>query len=256
MSKRWKIVLAIVAAVVALSLGGGAIALAADGDQPATTSNPLLARVVLILGNGINEQRLTDALKQARQQAVSEAISKALDNAVLNNVITLGEKNAINAWLAQQPDPANKDAMKAWWDKRPQVSDPKVYQRFLGARGKIMQFGYCFGFNWNLGTPVMQKAAALLNIQEQTLTAAFKQAAQELQGQKLQQALDNAVKNGKLTQDEATQIQTWWSQRPAALDKFAPGLGLGRMGGGLCGPRMGGGERLQASGLQSQTATQ
>lgn len=236
MSKRWKLILAMVAVVVVLLLAGTAIALAADGSQPATTSNPLLARVAQLLGNGMTEQQLTDALKQARQQAASEAITKALDNAVTNNVISQADKDAIEGWLAQQPDPANKEAMKTWWSQRPQISNPQVYQRFLGARAKIMRFGYCFGFNWALGAPVMQKAAAILHIDEQTLVNAFKQAAKELQGKRLQTALDNAVKNGKLNQDEADQIQTWWSQRPAALDKVAPGLGFGRMG-GFCGPR-------------------
>ena len=253
MSKRWKIILAVVAAVVVLSLGAGAIALAADGSQPTTTSNPLLARVVEILNNGTTEQQLTDALKQARQQVVSEAVTKALDNGVTNNVITQAEADAIKTWLAQQPDPANKDAMKTWWGQRPQVANPKVYQRFLCARARIMRYGYWFGYQGALGAPVMQKAAAILSIDEQTLVNAFKQAAQELQGQKVQQALDNAVKNGKLTQDEANQIQTWWSQRPAALDKVAPGLGMGRMG-GFFGPR--GGARLQAPNQQSTKTTQ
>lgn len=229
MSKRWKIILAVVAAVVVLSLAGGAIALAADGDQPATTTNPLLARVAQLIGK--SEADLTSALKQARQQAAGEAITKALDNAVTNNVITQADDDAIKAWLAQQPDPANKEAMKTWWSQRPQISNPNVYQRFLGARAMVMRFGYGFALRLTFSTPVMQKAATILGVDEQTLVNAFKQAAQELQGQRLQTALDNAVKNGKLNQDEANQIQTWWSQRPAALDKVAPGLGFGRMGG-------------------------
>ena len=252
MSKRWKIILAVVAGVVVLSLAGTAIAFAADGSQPATsTSNPLLAKVAQLLGNGITEQQLTDALKQARQQAASEAINNALDNAVKNSVITPADETAIKAWLVQQPDPTNKDAMKTWWSQRPQISNPKIYLRFLGARALVMRFGYGVELRLGFSTPVMQKAATILNIDEQTLVNAFKQAAQELQGQRLQTALNNAVKNGKLTQDEANQIQTWWSQRPAALDKLAPGFGLGRMGGFL-GPRSG----LQAPQQQTTPTTQ
>jgi hypothetical protein len=230
MSKRWKIILAIVAGVVVLSLTGTAIAFAADGtSQPSTsTSNPLLAQVAQLIGK--TEQQLTDALKQARQQAASEAIDNALDNAAKNSVITQADETAIKVWLAQQPDPTNKDAMKTWWSQRPQISNPKVYNRLLGAHALVMRFGYGFALRLTFSTPVLQKTATILGIDEQTLVNAFKQAAQELQGQRLQTALNNAVKNGKLTQDEANQIQTWWSQRPAALDKLAPGFGLGRFG--------------------------
>jgi len=233
MSKKWKIVLAVVAAVVVISLAGAAVALAADGDEPATTSNPLLSGVAQILGNGMTEQQVADALKQARQEVAGAAITKAIDNAVTNNVITQADAEAIKAWLAQQPDPADKAAIKTWWEARPEISNPKVYDRFLGARRLVMRFGYCFAYRATLSTPVMEKAASILGVSTDALVNAFKQAAQELQSTRLQNALGNAVKNGKLTQDEANQIQQWWSQRPPALDKLGPGpgFGFGRMGG-------------------------
>ena len=234
MSKKWKIILAVVAAVVVLTVGGGAIVLANDGEQTAPASNPLLARVAELLGGNITEQDLVDALKAARIEVAKEQITAALDKAVANGVISTAEKASIEAWLAQQPDPAEKEAMKAWWADRPQISKPMLYFRFLGAHKAILRWGWCHGFAGIEGLPVMSKVAAKLGVTEEALINAFKQASQEMRTNKFQNALKNAVTNGRLTQGEADEITTWWAQRPAALDKFAPGFGFGRMGRGFC----------------------
>ncbi len=234
MSKKWKILLAAVAAIVVLTVGGGAIAMADDGTAPA--SNPLFVRVAQLLGR--NEAQLTDAFKSARLEVAREAVTAALDKAVADGIITTTEKASIQAWLAQQPDPANKDAMKTWWAARPQITKPALYHRFLGARGKILRYGWCHGFANIEESQVMKKVAAKLGVGEQALIDAFNTASQEMRTSAFQKALTNAVTNGRLTQAEAGQIETWWAQRPAALDKFAPGFGFGRMGKGFCGPRL------------------
>lgn len=234
MSKKWKIILAAVTAVVVLTVGGGAIVLANDSEQTQSTSNPLLARVAELLGNGVTEQALVDALKDARIEVAKEAITVALDKAVTNGVISSDEKASIQLWLSQQPDPADKEAMKAWWADRPQISKPMLYLRFLGVRKAIMRWGWCHGFAGIEGGQVISKVADKLGVTEEALINAFKQASQEMRTSKFQNALKNAVTNGRLTQGEADEIETWWAQKPAALDKFAPGFGLGRMGRGFC----------------------
>jgi hypothetical protein len=50
----------------------------------------------------------------------------------------------------------------------------------------------------------------------------------------LTKSLANAVTNGKITQAEADQIQSWWNQRPAAVEKLAPNGGF-CLPGGRCG---------------------
>jgi hypothetical protein len=232
MSKKWKILLTVIAAVVLLTVGGGAIVLANDGQQPSTVSNPLLARVAELLGK--TEAQLTDALKAARIEVAKEKITAALDKAVSSGVITDTEKTNILNWLAQQPDPADKAAMKTWWEARPQISKPIIYQRFLGVRRVILRYGWCHGFAGINGSEVTQKAAAKLGVTEQELVNAFRQVSQEMRTNRFQNALKNAVSNGRLTQGEADQITNWWAQRPAALDKFAPGFGFWRMGRGFC----------------------
>ncbi len=231
MSKKWKIFLAIIAAAVVLTLTGGAIVLAQD--QPAAVSNPLLARVAELVGK--TETQLTAALKEARIEAAKEAITTALDKAVTEGIITAVDKTALLVWLDKQPDPADKAAMKTWWDSRPEISKPELYGRFLGVRSRIMRWGWCHGFN-GIGQPlVLDKVAAKLGVTKDALSSAFKQASQELRANAFQKALSNAVTNGRLTQGEADEISSWWAQRPAALDKVAPGFGFGK---GFCGPRM------------------
>jgi hypothetical protein len=234
MSKKWKIILAAVATVVVLTVGGGAIVMA--DDETATASNPLLARVAEILEK--DEAEVVDAFKAARIEVAREAITAALDKAVTNDVITATDKLDIEAWLAQQPDPTDKDAMKAWWTARPEITKPALYWRFLGARRSILRYGWCHNFAGIAESQLIAKVAAKLGVGEQALVDAFNTARQEMRTSAFQKALANAVTNGRLNQAEATQIETWWSQRPAAVDKFAPGFGFGQMGRGCCEPRL------------------
>jgi hypothetical protein len=73
MSKKWRIIIAVLAAVVLLTVGTASVAMA---DEPASTSNAttgfpsLLARVATILG--ITEDELTSAFNQAREEMREE----------------------------------------------------------------------------------------------------------------------------------------------------------------------------------------
>ncbi len=226
MSRKWKILLIVLAAAVVLALGGTAIAMAADGTPPeaTTASNPLFAKVAATLG--ITEQALTNAFVQARTQVENQIIDKALANAVTNKAITQAESDAIKAWLAQRPEPPTKETLKTWWDARPTVANAGIYKRFLQAPARMRQFGYCLQRFGLADDVILPKVAKILNIDEATLRSAFQQAASELKQAQFDKALNNAVTNGKITQDEANQIKSWWASRPAALDKLAPGFGF------------------------------
>jgi hypothetical protein len=242
MSKKWKVFLAVIAAAVVLSLGGGAVVLA--DDPPATTSNAYLAAVATKLG--VTEQALTDAMKAARQELASAAIDTALAKAVEKQTITEAEAAAIKEWIAQQPAIGDAGAMKAWWDARPELANPKVYNGLIWTGRFARMWGWCHG---NLGIvnggEFQKKVAEKLGKTEQEVKDAFQAAAQEMKAAAFEKALANAVTSGKLTQEEADQISGWWAQRPAALDKFAPGFGgCGRGGfGGFGGMMRGRGVR-------------
>jgi len=243
MSKKMKILLAIVAAVVVLTVGGGVAALAAGETTPPTTttgttpSNPLLAKVAAIL-TPITEQQLVEAFKQAREQVDKDAITAWLAKAFENKTITAEEKAAIEKWLAAKPDPANKDAMKAWFEAEPKISKQRLLNEILRAPGKTKQL--MLGIDEDA---VMRKVAAILKIDKQKLIDAFQKAAVALRSDQFFKALEQVKKNGKITQGEEDQIKSWWNQRPAAVDKLAPnvvpGMG-GRVRGGMmrCPPRL------------------
>jgi hypothetical protein len=91
-------------------------------------------------------------------------------------------------------------------------------------------------------TDLYAKVAQILgnNITADNIESAFQQAQNEMRNQNIKNALDNAVKNGKISSDEENQIEQWWQNRPAAVDKLGippgPGVmgpgqpGLGKMG--------------------------
>ena len=114
MSKRMKILVSVLVAVVLLTVGGTATVMAQEG-EPAPTPEPtttalaatanttgLLARVAEKLG--ITEEELVNAFKQAQQEMREEAFIKALDRAVEKGRITEGEAAEIKEWWGQKPE--------------------------------------------------------------------------------------------------------------------------------------------------------
>ncbi len=73
----------------------------------------------------------------------------------------------------------------------------------------------------------ISKVATILGIDEAQVTAAVKQAAQETRDEMVQQGLQKAVDKGRLTQEQADEVQQWWQDRPEVLQQ--PGI-LGRLG--------------------------
>jgi hypothetical protein len=227
MSKKWKTVLTVIASVVLVTLIGGSVALA-DNSQQTRGSNPYLAAVATKLG--VTEQVLTDAIKQAHKDLAGSAVNNALANAVTKGTITEAESEAIKTWLAQQPAPGDKEAMKEWWSNRPQLTNPNVYKGMIWRYEFARVHGWCTGNFGVNNTEFINKVAVNLGKDQAVVQAAFQSAAVEMKSAAIQRSLDNAVKNGKLSQDEANQIKSWWDSRPAALDKFVPGIRG-------CGPR-------------------
>jgi len=135
MSKKVKVLVSVLVAVVLLTMGGTATVLAQEG-EPAPTPEPsttalmatanttgLLARVAEKLG--VTEEELTNAFKQAQQEIRDEAFFKYLDKAVEKGLIDEGEAEAI----------------KGWWGQRPEVLDSGLLPGVFGApalRGRHM----------------------------------------------------------------------------------------------------------------------
>ncbi len=64
---------------------------------------------------------------------------------------------------------------------------------------------------------LLARVAEILDIPEEDLVNAFKQARQEMRQEAFIRALDKAVEKGRITQEEADEIKEWWEQKPEAL---------------------------------------
>ena len=112
MSKRMKALIAVVVAILVLTVGGTAVVMAQDEPTPTPEAgaNGLLARVAEILD--IPQEDLTSAFKQAQQEIRQETFLRFLDKAVEEERITQEEA----------------DEYLEWWEQRPEVCD-RLMQR-------------------------------------------------------------------------------------------------------------------------------
>lgn len=65
---------------------------------------------------------------------------------------------------------------------------------------------------------LIARVAQILGIPQKDLVNAFRQAQQEIRQETFARALDKAVEQGRLTEEEATKIKEWWQQKPETLD--------------------------------------
>jgi hypothetical protein len=193
MSKKVKIILAVLLAVVVLTVGVVSVAMA-QTPTPAEGKS-LLARVAEILGGNMTEQKLIDAFKQANLEIRNEAIEKALEKAVSDNRINSAEAQQILQWWQQRP--AALDKLISGFPPR---CAPRLYP--VAVKGQLA------------------RVAEILNIPEETLAAAFKQAYQEMRAGAFNRALDNAVANGRLTEEQADKIREKVQEKPGAINWF------------------------------------
>ena len=70
------------------------------------------------------------------------------------------------------------------------------------------------------------RVAEILELDEQTVTDAFKQAMQQRFDEALQARLDKLVEAGRITQEQADEIKAWYDERPEGV----PGFGFGKRG--------------------------
>lgn len=124
MSKKAKIIVSVLAAVIVLAVGGAATVMAQDEpveEGVLTTSETgtegLMARVAGILG--ISQDELVNAFKQARQDMRDEAIDRAIDKAVEKGLIDETEAAEIRGWLAEKPE-----AIDRFLQKRARLCQP------------------------------------------------------------------------------------------------------------------------------------
>ena len=168
MSKRMKVLVSVLVAVVLLTVGSAAAVMADDGSTPTsntTSTKGLLARVAEILD--IPQENLVNAFKQARREMREEAFIRYLDKAVEKGLITQQEA----------------DEIKEWWEQKPEAFDRLFPRRFLS---KALIGRHIFGAQrgWS------------------------------------EEALNQAVERGLITQEEADKIKERWESRLEARNRL------------------------------------
>ena len=218
MSQKIKVLISVVTAVVLLTVGSVATVMAQDGEEPAeeAETKSFLERVADNLG--VTEEQLIEALKEAGRDLGEEAITGILDKLQENGLIEEDELAALEEWLAQRPDPQDCDAMKEWLEDRPEISGPGTLRFFFRGPGNITpHFG--FGGGCALSGDILEKVADILGKTVEEVEAAFQQAREEMSDDAFFEALEKAVEQERILQQEANEIWEWWQNRPDALDE-------------------------------------
>ncbi|MBI2868741.1 MAG: hypothetical protein HYX96_02815 [Chloroflexi bacterium] len=237
MSRKMKVVISLVVALLLLSLGGTAAVMARENEKVDASAAPasdnaspgkaFLARVAAILG--ISEASLTAAMRQAGRELRQERFERLVDAAAEKDIITAAEAVQIKEWWAARPPavdrllgaarvqripvtpkllegavkagrvtPEEAEEIKQWWQDRPAEVDT-----LLAVKGKIEQIRERIERGVRNG---LQKIGQLR--------------------ENLDKYLDKAVERQLVTGVEADLVRTWWAQRPEAAGRIL-GLGIG-----------------------------
>ncbi len=194
MSKKMRVILSALAAVMVLTLGGAAAVLAQEGENtlpdeettiegdgpsvdleellpliqqfmPNTDNDGLLAKVAGILG--IPEADLKDAFQQARQEMMQakweDAFQQALMRALEEGLITREEAEEIREWWTQKPEVLNAKLFRHLFQFNNHPDKPKPGVR-LGQRPDIKpQFRPGLGLSAGSDLPVSAQPGLQLN---------------------------------------------------------------------------------------------
>ncbi|MCJ7515344.1 MAG: hypothetical protein MUO89_05190 [Dehalococcoidia bacterium] len=218
--KGIKIALATGLVAIMLSTSLPLVALAQENAAP-QRQGVLIAQVAEILG--IDQQKLEDAFKQAQGELPKETPEARLNELVANGTLTQQQADEIKAWMESKPAdipnvPLAKlkkllddgkitqeqvDAFKAWLKARPEM--PKIRPELLKDRAQNMQENR---------DALMTSVAEILGIDIEDLENAFKQAQSELRENALETRLQDLVKQGAWTQQQADAYKAWIKARP------------------------------------------
>jgi hypothetical protein len=218
--KGIKIVLATGLVAVMLATSVPCVALAQESEAP-QRQGALIARVAEILG--VDQQKLEDAVKQAQEELPKETPDIRLQELVANGTLTQQQADEIKAWMESRPAdipnvrPAELkklldegkitqeqlDALKAWIKAKPDM--PEIQPQLLKDRMHKIQENR---------DALMTRVASILGINKQDLENAFKQAQGELRESALDTRLQELVKQGTWTQQQADAYKAWLKARP------------------------------------------
>jgi hypothetical protein len=214
MSKKMKVLIAVLVAVITLSVSGVVAALAHGEDEEIelgeeelfeelnevmpgigmfayTGSSELLSRVAEILD--ISEDELSDAFVQARQEIMGEhcdeAFHERLEQAVEDGLITEEEAEEIQEWWEQRPEALDWTQLgnAFWMHSHHGYPADNGWECFEGGR-----------LNIRLGSQELSNPGLGLEI------------------------LEEAIEEGLISEEDADRIRAWADNKPTTLNQLSP----------------------------------
>ena len=120
MSKKVKILISLVVAILLLAMGGTATVMAQEEESippPRTGGEGVLARVADILN--IPQEELASAFNQARQEMRQETFHRFLNKAIGQGCLTQDEADPIINWWQQRPEAVDRICLPRFFNSPP-----------------------------------------------------------------------------------------------------------------------------------------
>ena len=185
MSKKMKILVSVLVAVLVFTIGGTAMALAQEDEEEelvtGVEANGLLSRVADILK--VPEEDLIGAFTQAREELREEKFNETfyqlIDKAEEEELIT----------------PEEAEAIREWWEEKPEALDAALLQRtFNYACPRYKQM------------PGLKRGMRL-----------------EMKQRLANKFMEKAMERECITQGDAGEISQWQNGQPEALNRLSSG---------------------------------
>ena len=187
MSRKMKILVSLLVAVLVFTIGGTAMALAQEDEDEeeelvtGVEANDLLSRVADILK--VPEEDLIDAFTQAREELREEKFNETfyqlIDKAEEEELIT----------------PEEAEAIREWWEQKPEALDPALLRRAFSFAGP--RDGQMPGLKRGMWPELKQRLA--------------------------NRFMEKAMERECITQGDADEISQWKNGQPEALNRLSPG---------------------------------
>jgi hypothetical protein len=182
-SRKMKVLISLLVAVLVFTIGGTAMALAQedeDEEEELVTeveANGLLSKIAEILD--IPEDELREAFAQAREELREERFEatfyQLIDKAEGEELIT----------------PEEAEAIREWWEQKPEALDPALLQRAF--RFACPRDGQMPGIKWGMRSALKQRLA------------------------------NKFMERECITQGDADEISQWQNSKPEVLNRLSPG---------------------------------
>ncbi len=214
MSKKMKVLIAVLVAVLTLTVSGAVAVLAQEDEEVepdgeellgelneimpgvkmfvSTESSELLSRVAEILG--ISEEELSDAFAQAKREMMAERCEEAfyefLEKAIEEGLIREEDAEEIEEWWEQKPEALNWAQLRnafCMMRPHPESLTDNGWERFKGVRQNIQ-----------------------LRLQE------FRNPELRME------MLEKAIEEGFISEEDADGIKAWTDNKPATLNQLSP----------------------------------